>query len=293
MSLDDYSFRAFSQHDFYRQVNEWLLDRTGLKRGWTVLDVACGCGAVTELIAERIRGGCDAVVIGLDMSASALREAREKLAGARDVVVEFVQARAEEMSQSVRRVVDAVVFCNGIHYVEDKSRLLAEVHRTLPAGGVFAFNTTFFQGAHLPETDRFYRRWMIKALRTLRGRYDLRPERDKVEARHQLTPEQYRTLLEIAPCWNPKDSRSRCRISFLSRSANRAGLISAGSQTSWPACCQRYRSRSRVKCSVRRCERHLPSSGSNQYRAIGSPLSRRDRRAGSEPAGAGDGAHTP
>jgi ubiquinone/menaquinone biosynthesis C-methylase UbiE len=151
---------------------------------------------VTELIAERIRGGCDAVVIGLDMSASALREAREKLAGARDVVVEFVQARAEEMSQSVRRVVDAVVFCNGIHYVEDKSRLLAEVHRTLPAGGVFAFNTTFFQGAHLPETDRFYRRWMIKALRTLRGRYDLRPERDKVEARHQLTPEQYRTLLE-------------------------------------------------------------------------------------------------
>ena len=196
MGLDDYSFRAFSQHDFYRQVNEWLLDRTGLKRGWTVLDVACGCGAVTELIAERIHGGGNAVVIGLDMSASALREARERLAGARDVVVDFVQARAEEMSQAVRRVVDAVVFCNGIHYVEDKSRLLAEVYRTLPAGGVFAFNTTFFQGAHLPETDRFYRRWMIKALRMLRGQYDLRPKRDKVEARHQLTAVQYRTLLE-------------------------------------------------------------------------------------------------
>ncbi len=196
MTLDDYSFRAFSQHDFYRQVNEWLVDRAGLERGWTVLDVACGCGAVTELIAERIHGGGNAVVIGLDMSASALREAREKLAGARDVAVEFVQARAEEMSQAVRRAVDAVVFCNGIHYVEDKSQLLAEVCRTLPAGGVFAFNTTFFHGAHLPETDRFYRRWMIKALRMLRGQYDLRPKRDKVEARHQLTAVQYRTLLE-------------------------------------------------------------------------------------------------
>jgi site-specific recombinase XerD len=76
MGLDDYSFKAFSQHDFYRQVNEWLLDRMGLKRGWTVLDVACGCGVVTELIAERIRGGGNAVVIGLDMSASALRHRR-------------------------------------------------------------------------------------------------------------------------------------------------------------------------------------------------------------------------
>ena len=197
VGLDDYSFKAFSQHDFYRQVNKWLVDRAGLEPGWTVVDAGCGCGAVTELIAERVRGGRDAVVTGLDVSAAALREAQEKLAGVRDVAVEFIQARAEEMSQALRRVVDAVVFCNGIHYVEDKGGLLAEVYRTLPAGGVFAFNTTFFQGAHLEETDRFYRRWMMKALRMLRAQYDLRPERGKVEARHQLTPDQYGRLLDV------------------------------------------------------------------------------------------------
>lgn len=196
MGLNDFSFEAFSQHAFYRQANKWLLDRAGLERGWSVADVACGCGAVSELIVDRIRGGCDAIVIGLDMSAAALREARERLAGAEGVVVELVQARAEEMSQAVRRVVDAVIFCNGIHYIGDKCLVLAEVYRTLRAGGVFAFNTTFFQGAHPPETEPFYRRWMIKALRMLRERYDLRPERDKVEARYQLTPERYGALLE-------------------------------------------------------------------------------------------------
>lgn len=196
MGLNEFSFEAFSQQAFYRQVNRWLVDRAGLERGSTVVDVACGCGAVTELIVERIRGGCDAMVVGLDLSAAALREARQRLAGAQGVVVELVQARAEEMSQAVRRVVDAVIFCNGIHYIGDKCRVLAEVYGTLRAGGVFAFNTTFFQGAHPPETEPFYRRWMIKALRMLREQYDLRPERDKVEARSQLSPEQYGELLE-------------------------------------------------------------------------------------------------
>jgi ubiquinone/menaquinone biosynthesis C-methylase UbiE len=196
MGDSEFSFTAFSQQDFYRRVNEWLIDRVGLQRGWAVVDVACGCGAVTELIAERIRGGREAVVTGLDLSADALKDAKERFVGVRDVVVEFVQARAEEMSQVLRRAADAVVFCNGIHYIEDKDQLLSEVHRTLPPGGVFAFNTTFFNGAHLPETDRFYRRWMLKTLRRLRERYDLKPERAKVESRQQWTAEQYRDLLQ-------------------------------------------------------------------------------------------------
>jgi SAM-dependent methyltransferase len=151
---------------------------------------------VTELILERIRGAREAMVVGLDMSSSALRDAAAKVAGVRDALVEFVQARAEEMSRTVRRAADAVIFCNGIHYIVDKRRLLREVHETLRPGGVFAFNTSFFEGAQPPETRRFYRHWMIKCLRKLKEEYDLSPTRDRVEARHQLAPEDYRTLLE-------------------------------------------------------------------------------------------------
>lgn len=196
MSADEFSFKAFSEHAFYRRVNEALVDRAQLKRGWTVVDVACGSGAITELILEKIRGARDAMVIGVDMSTTALREAADKVAGYRDAVVEFVQTRAEEMSASVKRAVDAVVFCNGIHYIEDKTGLLEEVHRTLKPGGVFAFNTGFFDGAIPPETLTYYRRWMIKALRRLKKEYNLKPEHSKVEARKQLTADEYRALLE-------------------------------------------------------------------------------------------------
>lgn len=196
MSMDEYSFKAFSQHPFYRKVNECLVDRAGLERGWTVIDVACGSGAVTELILEKIRGAREAMVIGLDMSATALKDASEKVAGVRDAVVEFVQARAEEMSRAARRAADAVVFCNGIHYISDKKALLQEVHNTLKPGGIFAFNTAFFDGALPPETLKFYRRWMMKAIRRLKTDYNLRPERSKVQSRNTLTADEYRELLE-------------------------------------------------------------------------------------------------
>lgn len=195
-SSDEFSFKAFSEHEFYRRVNEVLVDRAGLERGWTVVDVACGSGAVTELIVEKIRGARDAMVIGVDMSASALKDAREKVAGVRDAVVEFVNARAEEMSKTIRRAADAVVFCNGIHYIEEKGPLVKEVYRTLKPGGVFAFNTGFFEGALPEETLGYYKKWMLKSLRKLRSEYGLRPEKDKVQSRKQLSPEEYRALLQ-------------------------------------------------------------------------------------------------
>ena len=195
-SLEEYSFKAFSEHAFFRRVNSTLVEQAHLERGWTVVDVACGSGAVSELILERIRGAREAMVIGLDISTTALKDASEKLAGYRDAVVEFVQARAEEMSKTIRRAADAVVFCNGIHYIEDKRRLLKEVYQTLRPGGVFAFNTSFFEGALPPETQKFYRRWMMKALRKLKEDHGLRPTRDKVQSRQHLTAEEYRELLE-------------------------------------------------------------------------------------------------
>jgi ubiquinone/menaquinone biosynthesis C-methylase UbiE len=194
-SEEQYTFKAFSEHAFYQRVNEALIARAHLERGMTVVDVACGSGAITQLILEKIRGARDAMVIGVDMSATAIREASDKVAGVTDAMVEFVQARAEEMSQKIRKAVDAVIFCNGIHYIEDKSQLLSEVKRTLRPGGVFAFNTGFFEGALPEETKAYYKRWMLKSLRKLKKEYGLRPEHSKVESRVTLTADEYCELL--------------------------------------------------------------------------------------------------
>jgi ubiquinone/menaquinone biosynthesis C-methylase UbiE len=79
MDNDEFTFKAFSEHAFYRQVNEELIDRAELECGWTVVDVACGSGAITELILEKIQGARDTMVIGIDMSATALKDARKKV----------------------------------------------------------------------------------------------------------------------------------------------------------------------------------------------------------------------
>ncbi len=73
---------------------------------------------------------------------------------------------------------------------------MSEVYKTLRPGGVFAFNTGFFEGALPPETVRYYRRWMLKAMRRLKQDYDLKPEKSKVESRRQLTADEYREILE-------------------------------------------------------------------------------------------------
>jgi len=192
-----FSFKWFAQQPFYRAVNAYLLERAGLRPGQRVLELACGTGGVTRMILEKLRGARESLVIAVDASASALREAMDYLRDIRGMAIQFIQGRVEDLTSMVRERVDAVVFCNGIHYIPDKARLLQQVREVLRPGGVFAFNTSFFLGAHPPETEAFYRRWMFKAVRLLRDRYGLRPEpRIRVEARRQLTPEQYRALLE-------------------------------------------------------------------------------------------------
>ena len=197
MAESDYSFTRFAQNPFHKEVNECLIERAGVAPGQRIVDLACGTGSVTRQILEKLRGARDSIVIAIDHSSVALRQAVEELGNARDTAVQFVQGQVEKLSEAVKEKVDTVIFCNGIHYIQDKENLLSEVFITLKPGGIFAFNTSFFEGAHPPESEQFYRRWMIQALRTLKGKYGLSPVKaEKVEARKHLTPEQYSQLLE-------------------------------------------------------------------------------------------------
>ena len=197
MPLEDFGFAKFASNRFYRRHNARLVDMVDVGPGQRIVDLACGTGSVTWLIAERLKGARDSVVIGIDQSAAALRQAMDDLKDVRDAAVQFVQSQVEQVSEAVRDSVDTVVFCNAIHYIPDKGALLADIGKTLKPGGKLAFNTSFFDGAHLPETSLFYRKWMLKASRTLRREYGLSPVRsEKVESRKQLSPEEYRELLE-------------------------------------------------------------------------------------------------
>ena len=192
----EFSFVAFANAPFYQAINSNLVELSKLHPGQRVVDLACGTGGVTKIILEKLRGARESLVIGVDLSTIALKQAREELQSAKDAMVEFVLGRAEQLSQLVREKVDAVVFCNAIHLVTDKARLSGEVFSTLRSGGIFAFNTSFYEGGQHPGTEQWYRRWMFRSVRILRSEYGLSPVKsERVEARQHLTPEQYTQLL--------------------------------------------------------------------------------------------------
>ena len=197
MASENFSFAKFSTNAFYATLNARLVDMADVASSKRILDLGCGSGSVTQLIVERLRDARESVVIAMDHSATALKEAMENLKGACDAAVQFVQSRVEHMSDSIKESVDTIFFCNAIHYVADKDSLLADISKALKPGGKFAFNTSFFEGGQPPESQAFYRKWLLKASRILRRQYGLRPvSSKKVESRKHLTAQQYRALVE-------------------------------------------------------------------------------------------------
>jgi ubiquinone/menaquinone biosynthesis C-methylase UbiE len=195
--LQRFSLDKFSRHPFYQEVNRSLIKLAKLRPGLKVVDLGAGTGAVTRLLAEAVAGAGGGEVIAVEPSASALEVAKRNLENVRDSVIRFVQGGAERLSMSALRPVDAVFFCNAIHLVNEKAATVQEVYRTLRKGGKFSFNTSFFAGGEPPESEQFYRRWMMRALRALKTRYGLAPDRaDRSMARERLSEDEYIALLE-------------------------------------------------------------------------------------------------
>ncbi len=193
---EGFTLDRFAQHPFYLEVNRRLVALTGLHKGQIVVDLGAGTGAVTRLLAEEVASQPTAEVIAIEPSESAIEVARRNLENIKGAVVRFVQGGAEKLSQFVKGPVDAIFFCNAIHLVHEKDLVLQEIRKTLREEGTFSFNTSFYDGAEPPESEQFYRKWMMRALRALRSNYGILPDKTRVEARTRLTAEDYRKLLE-------------------------------------------------------------------------------------------------
>lgn len=187
-----FSFERFARHPFFKEVNAWLVAHAGIRTNSSVVDLGCGPGAVTELILKRLNehepGAC---VYAVDPSPSALLLARERI---RSRVVEFIQGTAERLASLVPQV-DVVVFTNAIHLVSDKVTAFEQIFNTLRPGGVLGFNTTFFHGAYPEGTQKFYKLWVLRAVRWLQERGYAVTRGIKATAMQWLTVEEYQAML--------------------------------------------------------------------------------------------------
>ncbi len=189
-----FSFAPFARHELFTHVNRWIVERAICPGRQVIVDLACGPGAVTQLILERVGADSGARIIGIDQSPPALARARAAISSR---LVEFVQGNAERLSCAVSGV-DAVVFLNAIHLVPDKAQVLAEIRKVLRPGGLLAFNSTFFTGAYVEGTSKFWRRWVLRAVQVLKER-GIEPHRTaKPTAMQWLGPKEYAALCTAA-----------------------------------------------------------------------------------------------
>jgi len=203
---NQFTFEAFAAHTFYTEINRSLvrqalasLEAHPINVTLTIVDMACGTGAITRLIAEEItRQGRQACIIGVDPSAEALRRAQKGMqAAGSGVKTEFIQGEASDLPKIVHSA-DAAFFCNAIHLVPEKLAAFQQVASILAPGGIFACNSAFYDGTYVPGTERFYHLWTRRAVGWLRKEHpEIRLSRDaKAMAMQWLNPTEYTDLLK-------------------------------------------------------------------------------------------------
>ncbi len=125
-----------------------------------VAEICCGKGEAFGLLGDRIGAG-----LGVDVSLSMLEAARSGLDQARFV---FVQGDATSLPVA-DATYDSVVMFGGIHHVNDRDKLFAEIHRILKPGGRFYWRE--------PVSDFFLWRWLRTIIYRLSPALDHETER--------------------------------------------------------------------------------------------------------------------
>ncbi|OHV10498.1 bifunctional demethylmenaquinone methyltransferase/2-methoxy-6-polyprenyl-1,4-benzoquinol methylase UbiE [Kushneria phosphatilytica] len=144
-------------HRLWKRV---ALERSGVRRGHQVLDIAGGTGDLTEQFVRRV--GPKGRVVLADINASMLKVGRDRLidkgAGAH---VEVVQANAEALPFP-DNTFDCITIAFGLRNVTDKARALASMTRVLKPGGRLLV-LEFSKPTH-PVFERIYDQYSFHVL---------------------------------------------------------------------------------------------------------------------------------
>lgn len=208
-TLEDNSDSGFDYENFmrvcpaYHDINQQLVEYANVGDRKRIIDLGCGTGNVTKCIIERLNSFDGVVIYAVDTSQSMLSEAKRRLREFDGQVdIRFILGNVLDAPQKIGEPVDAVIYCNSIHYVREKERLMANVNNLLKSGGVFAINSSFISESHEEEyvgSDyKFYLTLLLNAIKSLKRSYRLSPSKYVAESRKRLSSSNYKSLIEGA-----------------------------------------------------------------------------------------------
>jgi 2-polyprenyl-3-methyl-5-hydroxy-6-metoxy-1,4-benzoquinol methylase len=168
----DEARRLAEQGKLLEELTAEVFRRAGLAPGMQVLDLGCGVGDVSLLVARVV--GPQGAVLGIDRASASLETARQRAASLGASNVRFEAADLAEFS--TERSFDAIVGRLVLLYLPDPAAVLHRLSRRLRPGGIVAFQEyDMSQTSQVPASELFTqsRSWLLQAFAAAGAELDM------------------------------------------------------------------------------------------------------------------------
>src|SRR5262245_15723775 len=156
--------RLIDQSRFYGELTEDVLRRAGICTGMRVLDVGCGAGDVSLLVASLV--GPTGSIIGIDRTPECVQLARARVASSQVADATFLEGDLLQLTLSVP--VDAIVGRFVLLYLADPVSALRRLSRFGRPGGLMVFQEMDMTAARSAPPVPLYQtvvHWIIETFR--------------------------------------------------------------------------------------------------------------------------------
>ena len=234
-SVDEQMRREFNQwaeagrgeemEQHHISITQQTLALMGLMHGERVLDLGCGAGWATRLLAQLVAGGeRPGQVVGLDVSDEMIRRARGASTQYDNIL--FVVGSAQQIPWE-ENFFDKVLSVESFYYYSDQDRALDELFRVLaPRGELFIL-------INLYRDNPYSLRWIDELkvpvqVRSEREYVQLLREHGYEDVRSMLIPDLTPTPEEYSDKWfkNAEELRDFKRIGALLLIARKPDVVS-------------------------------------------------------------------